>query len=107
MPPGVSRGSGGALVANLQVYLSQSFEIWNTQGPPKLQSCMGLYVGGPWSRPERTGAKRRALALGRAPAPVWAIASVLARNESSRRIWLQADLEQIRQSIVTVVVYQK
>ena len=41
---------------------------------------------GPWSRPERTGAKRRTLALGRALAPVWAIASVLARNERSRRM---------------------
>jgi hypothetical protein len=34
---------------------------------------------GPWSRPERTGAKRRTLVLGRAPAPVWSIASRLAR----------------------------
>ncbi len=50
------------------------------------RSCSPAWACGPWSRPERTGAKRRTLALGRAPAPGWAIASGLARNERSRRM---------------------
>ena len=55
------------------------------------RSCSPAWACGPWSRPERTGAKRRTLALGRAPAPVWAIASVLARIERSRRMPGSAD----------------